>query len=336
MKKISKGYIVPSACFSIPKKQFYYEPLNRNPKIGDVVYGKILRIGQHATLENCYGRIHQLHDHTRALFVYGNRYAPDYFEALIPEQFSGKTDLVARSGLISDVKVKNSDMKDPTKLKILGYVLDDNGNVVNTRNYTKIKSVNSKVTKNKLILSIGTAMNSGKTTTATHACWSLNKAGYRVTASKVTGTASLKDILSMQDAGALKISDFTYFGYPSTYMVDEKELMDLFHKFDSVNNEEYWVVEFADGVLQRETKMLLKNDYVKSRIHKLLFSSVDAFSAIGGLRILNEEFGLKADAISGIISGSPLLIQEFRGYSDIPVINNRQPKDFKNFINIIS
>ena len=139
----------------------------------------------------------------------------------------------------------------------------------------------------------------------------------------------------MQDAGALRISDFTYFGYPSTYMMDEKELLDLFHKFDSVNNEEYWVVEFADGVLQRETKILLKNDYVKSRIYKLLFNAVDAFSAIGGLRILNEEFGLKADAISGIISGSPLLIQELKGYSAIPVISNKNPKNFKDFIEMI-
>jgi hypothetical protein len=56
--------------------------------------------------------------------------------------------------------------------------------------------------------------------------------GYDVSASKVTGTASLKDILHMQDAGASIVNDFTHFGYPSTYLLEEKEVVKIFNDLD--------------------------------------------------------------------------------------------------------
>ena len=339
MKKIPRGYIIPSAAYTIPKRIFHYIPaqeINRIPQVGDVVYGKVEATGQHTTIENCNGRIHGVHDNTRSLFVFGNRYAPDYYEGKIPtkDEIYIHTDLLARSGIIGNVISKNVNIKEPTKIKIIGWVTDKNGEILNTLNYTKVKPSKAHK-KNKVILSIGTAMNSGKTTTAKYCCWALSKAGHPVTATKITGTASLKDILGMQDCGAEKISDFTYMGYPSTYMMDQRELITMFNLFDQSNNETYWVIEFADGILQRETKMLLQSEDVTKRLHKILFSAHDTFAALGGINILKNEFGLVPDLISGIISGSPLLINEFRGYSSIPIINNMDPKDFKDVIDII-
>lgn len=68
--------------------------------------------------------------------------------------------------------------------------------------------------------------------------------------------------------------------------------------------------------------MLLCSREVRSRIHKLIFSARDAFSAIGGLDILKREFGLVPDAISGICSGSPLGVRELRSYTDLPITNS--------------
>ena len=84
----------------------------------------------------------------------------------------------------------------------------------------------------------------------------------------------------------------------------------------------YWVVEIADGLLQRETAFLLQSEEVKSRIHKLIFCSQDACGAIGGLKILHERYKLVPDAISGVCSSSPLGVQELREYTDIPVFDN--------------
>ena len=75
-----------------------------------------------------------------------------------------------------------------------------------------------------MILVCGTAMNSGKSMAAVACCWVLSSLGYNVRASKVTGTASLKDILRMNDAGASHYIDFTLLGFPSTYMLNKSQL----------------------------------------------------------------------------------------------------------------
>ena len=79
MERIPGGYILPSAAFTLARRQVkVHRSLDRPPCIGDVVYGSVTRIGQHSSLENASGRIHMIHNGTRAIFVFGNRYAPDY------------------------------------------------------------------------------------------------------------------------------------------------------------------------------------------------------------------------------------------------------------------
>jgi hypothetical protein len=328
MNKIPDWYILPSAAYTISKKQVkYFEFRDRQPQVGDVMYGKVIRLGQHVELENKSGRIHRLNEGSTGIFVFGNRYAPDYYEGFIPTEITTKVDLLARSGLVGNVQVKNSSIGEPTQIKVLGYVCDGNGDVVNTRHYSLIKPKKSekKEDRAKLILVVGTSMNSGKSTSATACCWALTSMGYDVRASKVTGTASLKDILHMQDAGASIVNDFTHFGYPSTYLLAQLEVVKIFNDLDlkyANNPKNYWVVEIADGILQRETAMLLRSPDVRSRIHKLIFAAHDTFGAIGGLNVLKQEFDLVPDAISGVCSSSPLAIRELAEFTDIPVFNN--------------
>ncbi len=328
MHKIPDWYILPSAAFTISRKQIkHYTFLDKQPENGDVVYGKVIRLGQHVELENKSGRIHRLNEGSTAIFVFGNRYAPDFYEGVIPTTMTNKVDLLARSGIIGNVHVKNSSVKEPTQIQILGYVCDANGEVLNTRSYPLIKPkrTEKKEDRSRLILFIGTSMNSGKSTSATACCWALTNMGYDVRASKVTGTASLKDILHMQDAGASIVNDFTHFGFPSTYLLEEKEVVKIFNDLDlkyANNPKNYWCVELADGILQRETALLLRSPDVRSRIHKLIFAAHDTFGAIGGLNVLKNEFGLVPDAISGVCSSSPLFLRELAEFTDIPVFNN--------------
>ena len=129
----------------------------------------------------------------------------------------------------------------------------------------------------------------------------------------------------MNDAGAATYNDFTHFGYPSTYMLSEEELLRIFNHIDLKhcnNPRNFWVVELADGILQRETAMLLASEDVKSRIHRLIFCAGDALGAVGGLKVLTEKFGLTPDAISGVCSSAPLAKQELADYTGIQVFNN--------------
>ncbi|WP_109832594.1 hypothetical protein [Reichenbachiella versicolor] len=341
MKKLDKGFRIPSAAYTLPRKAVKgYTDLDKKPEIGDVVYGEVLSIGQHNSLENGEGRIHTIHPGTKAVFVLGNRYAPDYYEGLIPNSLNVEIDLLARSGVIGTVLSKSGKVISPTKIKPLGYACDKSGNILNTKNFNIIKPkvTEKKSPRAKMILAIGTAMNSGKSAAATACVYSLTTYDKEVRASKVTGTASLKDILSMNDAGAEYFSDFSFLGYPSTYMLKESEVEDVFNKLDlkyANNKDKYWVVEFADGINQRETAMLLRSEEVRKRIHKLIFCAADSFGAIGGLEILKRKFDLVPDAISGVCSSSPLHIKELSEYTDIPVFNSLD-MDVKELYKILS
>jgi hypothetical protein len=330
MKKIPTGYITPSAAFTIKKNQVnQYAHLDRVPEVGDVVYGRISRIGRHQKLENRSGRIHQINVGAKSLFVFGNRYAPDHYEGVVPDEATTEADVLAQSGVIGKVRAKNSVLQDPSRVRILGYVVNAQGDVLNTRNFPMFKPQAtrraSRKKRSKLVLVVGTAMNSGKSVTAAACCWALTTMGYDVRGSKITGTASLKDILHMNDAGATIYNDFTAFGYPSTYLCEESEVLRIFNETDlkyANNPKNYWVVELADGILQRETAMLLASKDVQARIHRLIFCGGDALGCIGGIKVLKDRFGLEPDAISGVCSSSPLARRELEEFTPTPVFDN--------------
>ncbi|MHC4320320.1 MAG: hypothetical protein ACYS1B_17495, partial [Planctomycetota bacterium] len=103
----------------------------------------------------------------------------------------------------------------------------------------------------------------------------------------------------MNDCGATIFNDFTHLGYPSTYLLDLPELLHIFNSIDlkyANSPKNFWIVELADGILQRETEMLLASPDVKSRIHRLVFNASDALGCVGGLTVLREHFGLEPDA----------------------------------------
>jgi len=328
MEKISKGYFLPSSAYNLSKRQIKgYIQSEDKPQIGDVIFGVIDKIGQHSSLENKEGRIHNIQKGSRAIFVFGNRYAPDYYEGFVPECYSEYVDLLARSGVVGIVRSKSSKVIDPTRVKVLGFVCKEAGVKLNTLDFPLVvpRFRKKKKPRSKMILVVGTSMNSGKSAAAMACCWTLKTMGFKVRASKVTGTASLKDILHMNDAGAYPYADFSYLGYPSTYMLTEEEMIGIFNKLDlkyANNKDNFWVVEFADGIIQRETAMLLQSEDVKSRIHKLIFCASDAFGVIGGLDILHRQFSLVPHAISGVCSSSPLHVEELSKFTNVPVFNS--------------
>lgn len=332
--RIRPGFVLPSAALTITRRQVHgHVPVDGPPRIGDVLYGEIVRVGQHAELENKSGRIHSIHNGARAVFVYGNRYAPDAYEAVLPSEATDEVDLVARSGLIGEVTVASSLVKDPTRVRLLGAVVDRQGRRLNTLDHPLIKpstpaDVAPSSPRARLVVVVGSAMNAGKSLAAAAACRALTVQGRNVRAAKITGTASLKDILRMNDAGAQHFCDFTHLGYPSTYLLDESELLDIFDKIDrkyANNPRNFWVVELADGIFQRETAMLLASDTVRNRLHKLVFCAGDAAGVVGGLRVLRDDFDLVPDALSGRVSSSPLAVRELEQRTDLPVFNSLDP-----------
>ena len=341
MEKIKSNCIIPSAAFSVPKSQIrHFDPLlHKTPEVGDLLFGEVSELGHHRLVESRLGRMHTINIGTRAVFVFGNRYAPDQFEGLVPQSYGDYVDLFSRGGVIGEVKAQNQLIGVATKIHALGYVCNSEGKVINTKDHVLIKPRKSSRDKPgaKLILCIGTSMNSGKTHAAAACCYAISSMGRNVRAAKITGTASLKDILLMNDCGAEYIADFSYFGYPSSYLLEHDQLLWMFNAFDMKygnNPNNYIVVEFADGIFQRETAMLLKMPEVRKRISKLVFCAPDSTAVFGGLKMLRDEFHLEPDAISGLCSSSPLSMREISSFTELPILQSME-KDYRKLFSII-
>jgi hypothetical protein len=311
----------------------------KDPEVGDLIMGEIVELGHHRSIESRTARLHTLNVGTSSVFVFGNRYSPDQFEGLVPDTYSEQIDLFSRGGVVGEARQQNQLISAATKVRVLGYICDAHGKITNTRDHVllKPKSITRDKQGSRLILCIGTSMNSGKTQAAASCCYAISSMGKAVRAAKITGTASLKDILLMNDCGAEYIADFTYFGLPSTYLLEPEKLLQMFNDFDMKygnNTKNYLVIEFADGIFQRETAMLLKMPEVRKRIHKLVFCAPDATAVYGGIEILKKQFDLTPDAISGLCSNSPLAIREIREFSELPILKSME-KNFREIYDII-
>ena len=64
--------------------------------------------------------------------------------------------------------------------------------------------------------------------------------------------------------------------------------------------------------------MLLTNHHFVATLDGVIFSAGDSLSAIGGVQVLNK-WGIYPVAISGLLTASPLLMQEVKENTSVPV-----------------
>jgi hypothetical protein len=81
------------------------------------------------------------------------------------------------------------------------------------------------------------------------------------------------------------------------------------------------VMEIADGLLQRETSLLLSEPLIKKSTDGILLTADSAPSALYAVRYL-KRLGYNIFAVSGAMTSSPLYIQEFQKNADIPIISS--------------
>jgi AmiR/NasT family two-component response regulator len=86
-------------------------------------------------------------------------------------------------------------------------------------------------------------------------------------------------------------------------------------------NPDVILMEIADGILQRETHMILADKSIKKTIKGILLTAENAPSALYAVDLL-QKLGYKIIAVSGAITSSPLSIREFQEHSQIPVASS--------------
>ena len=299
------------------------------PEMGDVAVFEVISIGKHKQIQADNKLNTLILPGDLIMGAFGTRYATAQFEGYVPTDCRDTFHILGAGGTIGVIHSMHSAFAGgPTVLKIVGYLMDRKGNVVNTK-AIKTKLIPFKgilANDANIILSIGSSMDSGKTTTAAYLTRGLKLKGNRVAFIKLTGTVYTKDTDLVYDCGADITADFSDYGFPSTYMCTEQELLDLFESLInrvSIVEPKYIVIEIADGILQRETKMLLENKRFMSLIDHVIFSSCDSLSALYGLESL-KKIGIYPTALSGVLTASPLLIKEVKENTFTPVFTLEQ------------
>ncbi|WP_375583943.1 hypothetical protein [Cyclobacterium xiamenense] len=306
-------------------------------KAGDVGLFMVTEIGKNKMIQTV-SRSATLIPGDLVMGAFGNRYATNQFEGYIPDDLKGEFHMLGGAGVIGQVKSMHQRLDEigPTKVELVGLYTDERGQIANTisRKEQKLIPFTGDLAKRtKVVLSLGSSMDSGKTTTAAFLINGLVKKGHTAAYIKLTGTAYPKDANLVFDLGACEAIDFSRYGYPSTYLVSEEKLLNLYESLlrDVLKKRpDYVVIEIADGILQRETKMLLKNSKFMRSVHQVVFSAGDSLSAVNGFYTLNS-WGIQATALAGLFTASPLLVQEVRecldennDHSYLPILNLEQ------------
>lgn len=307
------------ACRSLPMGDAYRviaDPFA--PRVGDVAVVAVAGLGHHTRINTAdHGKL-PLYVGDRMLGVFGNRYATDAYEAEVDglDHLHQLTD----AGMIGTVRTRHTDTKSPTKLRFVGYLTDAVGERVNLKDRGHAPATPT-AQRGRLLAVVGTSMNSGKTTSAAKLINGLATAGHRVSACKVTGSVCQNDRNQLFAAGACAVRDFSDYGFPSTYLAGEGELIDLFHRMMAdvgCDRPDFVVMEIADGLLQQETDMLLRHPAVRERLSGVVLAAPCVSSALFGVHHL-QQLQLPVVTVTGRITNSPLFVGEYRNRSAVPV-----------------
>ncbi len=295
------------------------------PKAGDVAIFKILSIGKHKAIQGINGNNTYIFPGDLIMATFGTRYASNQFEGYVPDKYYSRYQILGQGGVVGILKSMHEKFKDigATQVRLMGYAVDENNQVINTKYYdeTPVNFNPFKKWSFPIYLSLGAGMDSGKTTTAAFVSRALMQQKKKVAYLKLTGTVYAKDCSFVRDCGADKAIDFSYCGYPSTYLCQTEEILDLFENLlqkIAPDNPDAVIVEIADGLLQRETKALINYKPFMQLIDQTFLSCGDSLSVKSGIEIL-EKIGKKPVLLSGLFTTSPLMVKEVQAITDIPV-----------------
>jgi len=296
---------------------------NLTPLAGDVAVVRVDRVRHHRLIETEWERRIRLYAGDRIVGVFGNRYATDVYEGRILEL--RRLHLLTASGVIGTVTCRNRDVDRPTAVTFLGYLADAAGNKINTKQICFQPVEAPDCGGPEVVLVVGTGMNTGKTTVTRRLLRALMASGVRVAGCKLTGSASPRDLYEMRATGAVLATDFSDYGFPSTY---GESLNNLIHLMDSMTaacsraGARIAVVEIADGLLQPETRMLLESEEMRRRVKGVVVAGACSGSLLFATEYLGK-LGLDVWAASGLITNAPLFVREFSERSTIPVASSR-------------
>lgn len=302
-------------------------PEDYKPTPGDLALFKISRIGKHNSIITNTNKKMRIYAGDLFVGIFGNRYATDAYEGEV--RGLKHLSILTAGGMVGTVRSRHKSIRRSTKASFVGFLKDDAGQIINLKHLKFLNSESTDVQFENQIIIVGSGMNSGKTTVCRRLIRSLSENGFKVAACKLTGSVSNRDQDEMISALAAYTTDFSDYGFPSTYLCDKQELLDLYrHMVSRIAKvkPDVTLIEIADGILQRETSMLLSDPLIQKSTKGIIITADSAPSALFAVECAGK-IGYKVIGVSGAMTSSPLYIKEFENNSNVPVISSAGKRD---------
>ncbi len=275
------------------------------PEEGAVVVGRALSDKHvYGELELPNGRMAKVVRGNLVAGVLGARQALHGYMGGVPETLvtGDILSLLNIGGVIGVCDQPNKDLGPPIGLEILGQVVRG-GKPLNIKNHSLAPCPELSPSGPPICLVLGTCMNSGKTYAAAEIIRVLGRAGIRVAAGKVSGVAALRDLLKMQDNGAIATSSFLDCGLPSTVLTTElapvaRAVVQELER----SNPDMILLELGDGIIGGyNTGSILTDDSIRARTLSRVLCANDLVGAWGAVEML-EKMGHRPNVISGPVT----------------------------------
>lgn len=302
---------------------------------GTVVAARVLN-DKHVynKLEDVFGRLNTVTAGDIIVGALGHRNALHGYEGVLPKSVkAGDTlNLLNLGGVIGECVSHNPDVGPPFEVEILGQVLtypvfgSRAGRPANIAEFAVPDG--GPLPSCPVVYVAGTCMNSGKTAAASVIVRHLRRAGYRVAGAKLTGVSLLRDVLAMYDQGAYRTLDFTDAGATCTNQDNAAGLSHRVFAALATDRPDIIVAETGDGVMgEYGVQSILADADMRALNGAFVFCANDPVGAAGGVRYLQEEFGIDVDVVSGPATDNRVGVRFIESKLDVPAANARNQVD---------
>ena len=300
---------------------------------GDVVAVRVLsRKSTYNQLELTTGRFSLLKPGDVIAGALGHRRALLGYAGHLPEKLAvgDRVQILNIGGCLGICTSSNPDIGPPFECEVLGQVLhfpylgERIGVPANIRQGARPLTDRLQTGGVPVIAVVGTCMNSGKTFACTSLIQELVRAPLQVHAAKATGVSLRRDVLAMEDAGARQTLIFTDLGVVTTQRSNAPALTRSMLTSLAEPRPDVIVLELGDGLLgDYGVDAILEAEDLRAAFTAVVLAANDPVGAWGGLRLLDERFGLKTTVVTGPATDNVAGTDLIRSRFGVPAWNAR-------------
>lgn len=306
---------------------------------GDIVAVRVLNSkSQYNTLELTTGRFAALALGDVVVGALGFRNALLGYAGVLPKslEVGQKLNLLNLGGVLGECTSYSPSVGPPFEVEVLGQALtfpelgSRKGSPANIAEPCAPLADRLVGLKTPVIGVVGTCMNSGKTEACLALIQQLVRRGFRVGAAKTTGVSLRRDVLGMEDAGAERALIFTDFGVVTTSRANAAQLTcTMLAELDGLGAD-VLVVELGDGLMgDYGVDAILGHPDLNRVFQHLALAANDPVGAWGGVRLMNERFGLKPAVLTGPATDNEAGTRVLESQLNVRAVNARtQPEAF--------